>query len=105
MAFTHGIHTQTKTNGFRVRIVPRKRRSSFGSSFKMLAWNWTVGSARFLKRAMDIFGSLALLAVLALPMLIIAILIKLGSEGPIIYHSKRIGQFGKPFNFLKFRSM
>ena len=58
-----------------------------------------------MKRAMDICGSIALLIALFIPMMIIAILIKLGSEGPIIYHSKRIGQFGKPFNFLKFRSM
>ena len=105
MPLTHSIIKQSDRNGFRVRIVPRKRRSSFGSSFKMLAWNWTVGSARALKRAMDICGSIALLIALFIPMMIIAILIKLGSEGPIIYHSKRIGQFGKPFNFLKFRSM
>ena len=105
MLLPHSIITQSNKNGPRVRIVPRKRRSSFGSSFKMLAWNWTVGSARALKRAMDICGSIALLIALFIPMLIIAILIKLGSEGPIIYHSKRIGQFGKPFNFLKFRSM
>ena len=105
MSLPHSIITQSNKNGPRVRIVPRKRRSSFGSSFKMLAWNWTVGSARALKRVMDICGSIALLIALFIPMLIIAILIKLGSEGPIIYHSKRIGQFGKPFNFLKFRSM
>ena len=105
MSFSHDINNRSRKNNFRVTIVPQKRRSSFGSSFKMLAWNWTVGSARALKRAMDICGSIALLIALFLPMLIIAIIIKLGSEGPIIYHSKRIGQFGKPFNFLKFRSM
>ena len=105
MSFTHGINNQSKRNDFQVHIIPQKRRSSFGSSLKMLAWNLTVGGTRALKRAMDIFGSLALLAILFLPMLVICILIKLDSEGPIIYQSKRIGQFGRPFNFLKFRSM
>ena len=105
MSLTGSRYKIPQQNGLRVKIIPRKRRSSFGSSFKMLAWNMTVGSARALKRAMDICGSLALLAVLFIPMLIICIIIKLGSEGPIIYQSKRIGQFGKPFNFLKFRSM
>jgi lipopolysaccharide/colanic/teichoic acid biosynthesis glycosyltransferase len=35
----------------------------------------------------------------------IAIAIKLGSQGPVLFKQQRIGQFGKPFPFLKFRSM
>lgn len=65
----------------------------------------TVKGAYILKRTIDVVGSLAILAVLFIPMLILCILIKLDSEGPIIYQSTRIGQFGKPFKFLKFRSM
>ena len=81
------------------------RRGAFASSLKIFVWNMTIKGAYLLKRTIDVVGSLALLAVLALPMLILCILIKLDSEGPIIYQSTRIGQFGKPFKFLKFRSM
>jgi lipopolysaccharide/colanic/teichoic acid biosynthesis glycosyltransferase len=105
MPFTHGINNQSKQNGLHVRIVPRKRRSQFGSSFKMLAWKMTIRSASFLKRSMDIAGSLAGLIALSPFMLLLCILIKLDSPGPVIYHSKRLGKFGKPFDFLKFRSM
>ena len=58
-----------------------------------------------LKRAVDVSGSLAALAVLAPLLLAIAILIKLTSKGPVFYKQKRIGQFGANFTFLKFRSM
>jgi lipopolysaccharide/colanic/teichoic acid biosynthesis glycosyltransferase len=51
--------------------------------------------------------SLSLIALLiALPfILVIAILIKLSSAGPVLYAGTRIGQFGRPFRFLKFRTM
>ena len=58
-----------------------------------------------LKRSMDIAGSLAALF-LCLPVLIaIAIAIKLTSKGPILFRQVRLGQYGKKFTFLKFRSM
>ena len=57
------------------------------------------------KRIIDIIASL-ILAVLFLPIwIILPILIKLDSPGPIFYKPKRVGQGGKPFNMLKFRSM
>lgn len=58
-----------------------------------------------LKRSMDIAGSLAALF-LCLPVLIaIAIAIKVTSKGPILFRQVRLGQYGKKFTFLKFRSM
>ena len=58
-----------------------------------------------LKRLMDIAGSLAAL-VLCLPVfLAIAIAIKLTSKGPVLFRQARLGQYGKKFTFLKFRSM
>ena len=57
------------------------------------------------KRAVDIAGS-TLGLVIAVPLfLAIALAIKLTSKGPVFFRQKRIGHFGKPFVFLKFRSM
>jgi len=61
--------------------------------------------SRLVKRSMDIAGSLFAL-VLASPFLIvIAAIIKLTSKGPILFRQERIGQHGRKFTFLKFRSM
>jgi len=57
------------------------------------------------KRAMDILGSALLLTILAPIFVIIALAIKLTSKGPVLFRQQRIGQHGKPFQFLKFRSM
>lgn len=59
----------------------------------------------FLKRTMDICASFLGIVILALPLLIIGLLVKLTSKGPMIYVSKRVGKDGKIFNFYKFRSM
>jgi exopolysaccharide biosynthesis polyprenyl glycosylphosphotransferase len=57
------------------------------------------------KRVIDIFGSaLALLFLLPI-FLTIALAIKLTSSGPVFFRQSRVGQFGKTFTFLKFRSM
>jgi lipopolysaccharide/colanic/teichoic acid biosynthesis glycosyltransferase len=58
-----------------------------------------------LKRAFDVAGSLLGVLLCAPVLLAIAILIKLTSKGPILFRQKRIGQCGRPFTFLKFRSM
>ncbi len=57
------------------------------------------------KRTIDIVGSLILI-VLFLPVwLIVPLLIKLDSPGPIIFTQKRVGKNGKPFDIIKFRTM
>ena len=58
-----------------------------------------------MKRAMDILGSLAALILLSPVFVLIAAAIKLTSRGPILFRQDRVGQFGKRFAFLKFRSM
>ncbi len=58
-----------------------------------------------LKRAVDILFSLAVVA-LGLPFyLLIAALIKLTSEGPVLFVQDRVGREGQPFKFYKFRTM
>jgi lipopolysaccharide/colanic/teichoic acid biosynthesis glycosyltransferase len=60
---------------------------------------------RAMKRGMDIFGSLLLLALLSPVFFVIGVAIKLTSRGPILFRQRRIGEHGTPFTFLKFRSM
>jgi lipopolysaccharide/colanic/teichoic acid biosynthesis glycosyltransferase len=60
---------------------------------------------RVLKRAMDIAGSAAALIVLAPLFGVIAVAIKLTSPGPVLFRQERVGQCGRRFTFLKFRSM
>ena len=63
--------------------------------------NWEA----FGKRALDIFVSLGILIALAIPMSIIAILVKLDSKGSVLFRQKRFGFNNKPIKVLKFRSM
>jgi Undecaprenyl-phosphate glucose phosphotransferase len=62
-------------------------------------WKLTV------KRAIDIIGSLAALVVLSPIMMLLSILIKLDSEGPVFYTQERMGLDGNRFMMFKFRSM
>jgi lipopolysaccharide/colanic/teichoic acid biosynthesis glycosyltransferase len=58
-----------------------------------------------MKRAIDIVGG-TLLALLCLPFcVLIALLVKATSKGPVLFRQQRVGQHGKQFTFLKFRSM
>ncbi len=58
-----------------------------------------------IKRAFDITASLLALIILSPVFLVLAILIKLDSPGPVLYVSDRVGLYGKVFKFYKFRSM
>ncbi|MBS1806262.1 MAG: sugar transferase [Acidobacteria bacterium] len=57
------------------------------------------------KRAIDIVGSLILLVAFLPFCIAIALAIKFTSKGPILFRQKRVGQHGRQFEFLKFRSM
>ena len=58
-----------------------------------------------LKRLFDFGMALLLLVVLAVPMAIIAIWIKLDSEGPVFYRQERVTAYGRHFRIHKFRTM
>ena len=58
-----------------------------------------------LKRVFDLITALALFILLLIPMLIIAVMIKLDSEGPVLYRQERITSYGKHFKIHKFRTM
>jgi exopolysaccharide biosynthesis polyprenyl glycosylphosphotransferase len=69
-------------------------RSTPEASWQMLA-----------KLLLDFFGALLMLVVAGIPMLIIALLIKLTSPGPAIFRQQRSGVNGAPFTIFKFRTM
>ena len=59
----------------------------------------------FLKRALDIIGSVLFLIVLAPVFAIISLLIAMDTSGPVLFVQCRLGRFGRPIRCLKFRSM
>lgn len=59
----------------------------------------------FFKRLIDILLSFMGICVLLLPMLILAIMIKIDSRGPVFFKQKRVGKNKKHFGILKFRTM
>ena len=60
---------------------------------------------RFFKRFIDVLFTLVVLAVLIIPFLIIALIIKLESAGPVFFRQERLGKDKKIFNVYKFRTM
>ena len=58
-----------------------------------------------LKRCFDLVVALALLVILAIPMAVIAVLIKLDSEGTVFYRQERVTAYGRHFKIHKFRTM
>ena len=78
-----------KENSLEIQVINKENRVVYNAS----------------KRLIDILLSLLGLVIVSPIMLIVAILIKLESTGPVIFSQKRVGLNGKEFNMLKFRSM
>lgn len=72
--------------------ISRKHRSKYSSG-------------HILKRALDVIGSLFALTILMPVFISVGLLVKLTSPGPILFCQKRVGRYGKEFNFYKFRTM
>ncbi len=68
-------------------------------------WSLRRSSLPTWKRAMDLSGALIGLVVLSPVMLLVTVLIRIISPGPVIFRQERIGIKGKPFTMLKFRTM
>lgn len=62
-------------------------------------------SSRFLKRSVDVAGSMLGLVLLGPLLLAISVAVKLTSPGPVLFRQKRIGREGREFEMLKFRTM
>ena len=60
---------------------------------------------RCAKRIFDILFAVLGLLIAAIPMAVIAVIVKCTSPGPALYFQQRLGEKGKPFNIIKFRTM
>lgn len=60
---------------------------------------------RIVKRLIDVLISFISVVILAIPMVIVALAIKIDSPGPVLFKQKRIGKNGRVFRIYKFRSM
>ncbi len=60
---------------------------------------------QYVKRALDLIMAIVLMIIFIIPMIIIGILIKLDSKGPVFFKQERTGKHGKTFLLYKFRSM
>lgn len=58
-----------------------------------------------IKRLLDVLASLIAMILFSPVYLILAIMIKTSSKGPVLYKQERVGKFGKPFTIYKFRTM
>lgn len=89
-----------------VELTPRPKNWLFTSAqSRRAARNSMSVHYRFSKRAFDLFFSSLLLLLLAPFGLVLALLVRLTSPGPVFYREERIGRFGTPFRIFKFRSM
>lgn len=58
-----------------------------------------------MKRLFDLFSASLLLLVFVIPIMVLAVLVKCTSNGPILYWSERVGRYNRKFKMPKFRSM
>lgn len=85
--------------------IDKRNSSLFKRHLKRYLWLFTIDFSKALKRLIDISASAIGLIVLSPGILLVAILIKSESKGPVFYHQKRVGIYGREFKFWKFRSM
>jgi len=112
-----GIHVSNKINKIEEaipRIISAKSRARapepgtlmlFGSGLISMIMGFIRRTYAVLKRVLDIVGALIGLIVFSPLMLIVAIMVKLTSKGPVIYSQTRVGKDGKLFQIYKFRTM
>jgi len=104
-------------NGIGFALIPSISRTSiyqsepryfFGNDIMLLNTRKPAAPlpGRFLKRSMDIIGALVALAIFLVPMLLVALMLKLeGQGGSPLYAGMRVGKDGRPFRCWKFRTM
>ena len=88
-----------------IRELEDRRTRWVHSRMRMFLWDATVRLSYALKRFFDVVLSILALIVLSPLFIVIAVLVKLTSRGPIFFVQERVGYYGRSFMFFKFRSM
>lgn len=81
-----------------------RARMNLRSAWKRGSWQVVTGAAYFLKRTLDVVGSVLALVVFSPLFLLLAVLVKLDG-GPVFFRQVRVGLNGREFRMLKYRSM
>jgi exopolysaccharide biosynthesis polyprenyl glycosylphosphotransferase len=101
----HGIVMRFDSDLFNLKIA-RPRMDVFDGDAQITAhYGGFEGWSLLLKRAIDLVGSLVLLIILAPLFLVVALLIRATSEGPVLFKQKRVGLSKRHFVMYKFRTM
>ena len=104
--------TTAEMNTLITRLTDFRQQIAFEVERFMLLWSYQHHTPPFrlwwrlvLKRAVDILGSAIVLTLLSPAMLMIALLLKGDSPGPVLFAQERVGRFGRMFRIYKFRTM
>jgi exopolysaccharide biosynthesis polyprenyl glycosylphosphotransferase len=101
----HNVDVFFVPDMYRLRVSRMRLREIAGIPFISLRGTGLSGMDRIIKRTFDIvFSALALLLLSPL-LLLLAILVKLNSPGPVLYRQERLGRDNHVFSILKFRTM
>jgi len=100
--FNESVNTESLVYWINFLKLFKKLSKEEDSKLQIAPFNYRVSLP---KRLFDIFFSASVLLILSPLLLLIALIIKLESRGPVIYISKRAGKGYRIFNFYKFRSM
>jgi exopolysaccharide biosynthesis polyprenyl glycosylphosphotransferase len=101
----HGILLRFDSEIFDLKVARLATELIDGSSQVMAKSSEIDGWPLLLKRSLDVAGSFALLIALAPFFLIVSVLIKLTSRGPVLFAQKRVGLNKREFTMFKFRTM
>ena len=103
----HVADTNIKITSSLFNIIPQKLYTEKYANISVInvSQNYKNINNLALKRVFDIIGSIFGLFLLSPFLMLIALLIKFTSKGPVFFKQTRIGKDGKPFMFYKFRSM
>ncbi len=100
-----GIEAWVVADFFRTQISHASFDDFYGRPVMVFRSTPEASWQRVLKWILDFFGALLLLIVLAIPLALVALLIRLTSPGPVLFRQLRSGLNGAPFTIYKFRTM
>jgi exopolysaccharide biosynthesis polyprenyl glycosylphosphotransferase len=102
---TEGVEAWLVADFFATQIAHASFDEMFGSPLLVFRTTPETSWQVLAKLLLDFFGALVLLVFAALPMIVIALFVKLTSSGPVFFRQQRSGLNGQPFEIFKFRTM